>query len=139
MSSKISYPHRTSIQTRWHDNDVYGHVNNVVYYSYFDSVVNRLLIEQGGLDIHGGNSIGFIVESHCKFLNPLVYPNTVEAGLRVGKLGTSSVRYELALWDHQGQLCAEGYMVHVFVDRATQRPTPIPDSLRTVMQSLLVE
>lgn len=139
MTTPAAYKHITEIQTRWSDNDIYGHVNNVTYYSYFDSVMNRYLIESGALDIQNGTVVGFVVESNCKFLSPLAYPDQVTAGLRVGKLGNSSVRYELALWDQHGKLCAEGYMVHVFVDRQSNRPTPIPPNLRGVLQSLIIE
>lgn len=139
MTTPAAYKHITEVQTRWSDNDIYGHVNNVTYYSYFDSVMNRYLIESGALDIQKGAVVGFVVESNCKFLSPLAYPDQVTAGLRVGRLGNSSVRYELALWDPQGKLCAEGYMVHVFVDRHSNRPTPMPDNLRHVLQSLTVE
>lgn len=138
MSTPEDYKHLSDVQTRWSDNDIYGHVNNVTYYSYCDSVVNRYLIEQGGLDIHKGSVIGLIVESHCKFLSPLVYPHPIRAGLRVGKLGNSSVRYELALWDHTGKLCAQAYMVHVFVDRESNRPTAMPAKLRAALAALNV-
>jgi acyl-CoA thioester hydrolase len=139
MSTPTEYKHIAQVQTRWSDNDIYGHVNNVTYYSYFDSVMNRYLIDSGALDIQNGNVVGFVVESNCKFLSPLAYPDTVTAGLRVGKLGNSSVRYELALWDQVGKLCAEGYMVHVFVDRQTNRPTPMPGELRAALQSLMLD
>jgi acyl-CoA thioester hydrolase len=136
MTTLAQYPHQQAVQTRWHDNDIYGHVNNVVYYSYFDSVVNRYLIEEGGLDIHNGEVVGFVVESQCKYLKPLAYPEPVTAGLRVGKLGNSSVRYELALFNAKGELCAEGYFVHVFVNQADNKPTPIPEGLRAVLATL---
>lgn len=140
MTAKLEqYKYISDIQTRWHDNDIYGHVNNVVYYSYFDSVVNRYLIEQGGLDIHQGAIVGFVVESGCKYLSPLVYPHTIQAGLRVGKLGNSSVRYELALFNNEGVCCAEGFFVHVFVDRSTNRPSPMPAALRRCLEQLLVD
>ena len=132
------YPVHQTVQTRWHDNDIYGHVNNVVYYSYFDSVVNRYLIEEGGLDIHNGEVVGFVVESQCKYLKPLAYPEPVTAGLRVGKLGNSSVRYELGLFNAKGELCAEGYFIHVFVNKASNTPTPIPDGIRSKLALLVV-
>lgn len=137
MSTLNQFPHHQTVQTRWHDNDIYGHVNNVVYYSYFDSVVNRFLIEQGGLDIHNGEHVGFVVESQCKYLKPLAYPEPITAGLRVGKLGNSSVRYELGLFNAQGELCAEGHFVHVFVTKASNKPTPIPAGIRDKLEGLL--
>ncbi|MCQ8895888.1 acyl-CoA thioesterase [Limnobacter humi] len=137
MITLSNYPHQQTVQTRWHDNDIYGHVNNVVYYSYFDSVVNRFLIEQGGLDIHGGDTVGFVVESQCKYHRPLAYPDTITAGLRVGKLGNSSVRYELALFNQAGELCADGHFVHVFVNRGNNRPTPLPARIRAALEGLL--
>jgi len=137
VSTLPQYPVHQTVQTRWHDNDIYGHVNNVVYYSYFDSVVNRFLIEEGGLDIHKGDVVGFVVESNCKYLKPLAYPEPVIAGLRVGKLGNSSVRYELGLFNAQGDLCAEGYFVHVFVNKVSNTPTPIPEQIRSKLQQLL--
>ncbi|MDX1668761.1 MAG: thioesterase family protein [Limnobacter sp.] len=131
------FPHQTEVQTRWHDNDIYGHVNNVVYYAYFDSVVNRYLIQEGGLDIHQGDTVGFVVESQCKYLAPLTYPETVYAGLKVAKLGNSSVRYELALFNNAGDLCAQGYFVHVFVNRSDNKPTAMPPKIRHVLDKLL--
>lgn len=130
------FPHQTQVQTRWHDNDIYGHVNNVVYYGYFDSVVNRYLIEEGGLDIHSGSTVGFVVESQCKYLAPLAYPEIVYAGLKVGKLGNSSVRYELALFNSKHELCAQGYFVHVFVDKTSNKPTAMPAGIRLALQKL---
>jgi acyl-CoA thioester hydrolase len=139
MTSTLNlYPHQQAVQTRWHDNDIYGHVNNVVYYSYFDSVVNRFLIEKGGLDIHQGDVVGFVVESQCKYLKPLAYPEAITAGLRVGKLGNSSVRYELGLFNAAGELCAEGYFVHVFVNKASNKPTAMPQGIRSQLEQLLV-
>lgn len=132
-----AYPVQMPVQTRWHDNDIYGHVNNVVYYSYFDSVVNRYLIEQGGLDIHNGEVVGFVVESQCKYLKPLAYPEPVFAGLRVGKLGNSSVRYELALFNADKALCATGYFVHVFVNKLSGKPTTMPQPLRMALEALV--
>lgn len=132
------YPHRALIETRWGDNDIYGHVNNVEYYAFFDSAINRILINDGGLDIHEGDVIGICAESHCAFLGSLAYPDPVEARLRVAKLGNSSVRYELALFDGpDGQAAAEGWFVHVFVDRKSRRPVPIPHSIREALQTLV--
>ena len=125
------------ISTRWMDNDVYGHVNNVVYYSWFDTAVNAHLIEQGALDIHGGATIGLVVETQCHYFAPLAFPQQVEAGLRVAHVGTSSVRYEVGLFA-AGELmtAAHGHFVHVYVDRASHRPVALPASLRNVLQGL---
>jgi acyl-CoA thioester hydrolase len=132
------YPHRLAIPTRWNDNDVYGHVNNVEYYAFFDTVINAWLIAEGGLDIHGGEVIGLCAESHCEFHGALAFPETVEAGLRVGHLGRSSVRYEIALFgEHAAEPAATGWFVHVFVDRAQRRPVEIPPPLRTALERLV--
>ena len=126
------------IQTRWMDNDVYGHVNNVVYYAYFDSIINRYLLAEGGLDLHAGSVIGLCVESQCRYLAPAAYPEDLEGGLRVGKLGQSSVRYELGIFrGGSAEPCAHGHFVHVFVDRETRRPHPIPERMRAALQRLL--
>jgi acyl-CoA thioester hydrolase len=132
------YPHRLAIPTRWHDNDVYGHVNNVDYYAFFDTVINAWLIREGGLDIHAGPVIGLCVESHCEFRAPLAFPETVTAGLRVAHLGRSSVRYEIGLFGESGELAAEGWFVHVFVDRAERRPVDIPAGVRVALERLVV-
>ena len=134
---RAAYPHRLAIPTRWNDNDVYGHVNNVEYYAYFDTVINAWLIREGGLDIHRGAVIGLCAESHCEFRSPLVFPETVEAGLRVGRLGRSSVRYEIALFPEGVEApAATGWFVHVFVDREHRRSTEIPASLRSALERL---
>ena len=126
-----------SIATRWMDNDVYGHVNNVVYYSYFDTVINYYLIEHGGLDIHSGAQIGLCVESHCRYAAPLAFPGNVEAALRVETLGRSSVRYGVGLFaDGAPGAAADGWFVHVFVDRLTRRPVPIAERLRAALEAL---
>jgi acyl-CoA thioester hydrolase len=139
MAAMEGYPHVREITTRWKDNDVYGHVNNVEYYSFFDTVINEYLIAEGGLDIVGGNVIGLCAESHCAYHGPLAFPGTVEAGMRVGKLGRSSVRYEIALRERgAGELAAEGWFVHVFVDRGDRRPRAIPASLRAALARLEV-
>jgi acyl-CoA thioester hydrolase len=133
------YPHRLTIPTRWKDNDVYGHVNNVDYYSYFDTVINEYLIRQGGLDILRGPVIGLCAESHCAFTAALVFPEPVEAGLRVAHLGTSSVKYEIGLFGDGGvTAAATGWFVHVFVDRESRRPAPIPDPIRAALTKLEV-
>jgi acyl-CoA thioester hydrolase len=134
--SPADYPHRRAIPTRWKDNDVYGHVNNVEYYSYFDTVINAWLIEAGGLDIHRGPVIGLCAESHCAFHAPLAFPETVEAGLRVGHLGRSSVRYEIGLFRADAQPAATGWFVHVFVDRDSRRAVDIPAPIRTALERL---
>ena len=134
---RADYPHRLAIPTRWMDNDMYGHVNNVTYYSYFDTAVNEHLIRDGGLDIHDGRVVGYCVESQCRYLAPLAFPETIDAGLRVGHLGKSSVRYEIALF-RQGDAApaAVGHFVHVFVEREANRPVPIPDKLRACLERL---
>ena len=126
-----------SIGTRWMDNDVYGHVNNVVYYSYFDTAVNGYLIDAGVLDIHAGPVIGLVVETQCRYFAPLAFPQTIEAGLRVASLGRSSVRYEVGLFA-QGDVtsAAHGHFVHVYVDRATRRPVDLPAALRQALEAL---
>lgn len=125
------------ISTRWMDNDVYGHVNNVVYYSYFDTAVNGLLIEQGVLDISGGAVVGLVVETGCTFFASTAFPEALEAGLRVTKLGRSSVRYEVAIFRAgMEEAAAQGHFVHVYVDRATQRPVEIPQNTRNVLETL---
>ncbi len=126
------------ITTRWADNDVYGHVNNVVYYSWFDTAVNAHLIEQGALDIHHGPVIGLVIETQCNYFAPLSFPQTVWAGLRVANLGTSSVRYEVGLFaDGEDMAAACGHFVHVYVDRHTRRPVPLPEPLKTTLETLL--
>jgi len=132
------YPHRRAIPTRWKDNDVYGHVNNVEYYSFFDTVINAWLIEEGGLDIHRGPVIGVCAESHCAFNAPIAFPETIEATLRVGHLGRSSVRYEIGLFRPEAgeEAAATGWFVHVFVDRETRRSVEIPAPIRAALERL---
>jgi len=126
-----------TISTRWMDNDAYGHVNNVVYYSWFDTVVNAHLIEQGVLDIHQGETIGLVIETQCNYFSPVAFPQTVEAGLRVARIGQSSVRYEVGLFVQGEPLtAAKGHFIHVYVDRADRRPTPLPAPLRAVLEAL---
>lgn len=140
MSTRADYRHFLSIPTRWKDNDVYGHVNNVEYYSYFDTVINTWLITAGGLDIHRGAAIGLCAESHCRFLREIAFPGSVDAGLRVDKLGNSSVRYGIGLFRAGEDVqAAEGWFVHVFVDRDTRRSTPIPECIRAALAPLVVE
>jgi len=126
-----------TITTRWMDNDVYRHVNNVVYYAFFDTAVNQLLIEAGVLDIETSPAIGLVVETQCRYFAPIAFPDVVHAGVRVAKLGGSSVRYEIGLFrNDEDEASAEGHFVHVYVDRRTNRPVPIPDDVRTVLRSL---
>jgi acyl-CoA thioester hydrolase len=126
------------ISTRWMDNDVYGHVNNVVYYSWFDTAVNGHLIAQGALDIHAGASIGLVVETQCHYFSPIAFPQKVTAGIRVAHIGTSSVRYEVGLFaDDEPMAAAKGHFVHVYVDRANRRPMPLPPALLQAVQALL--
>lgn len=130
------YRHFQPITTRWHDNDVYGHVNNVVYYSWFDTAVNAWLIGQGALDIHGGKVIGLVIETQCNYFAPLAFPQTVEAGLRVAHLGQSSVRYEVGLFAEGSETAAAcGHFVHVYVDRDTRRPVPLPAPLKAALET----
>ncbi len=125
------------IPTRWADNDVYGHVNNVVYYSWFDTAVNAELIERGLLDMDNSAMIGLVVETSCRYFAPLSFPQTVEAGVRVAKLGTSSVRYEVGIFaEGAEEAAAEGHFIHVYVDRVTRRPVPLPDDWRAGLGAL---
>ena len=131
------YRHFHRITTRWMDNDAYGHVNNVVYYSWFDTVVNEYLIRQGVLDIAGGAVIGLVVETQCRYFSELAFPQPVDLGLRIGKLGTSSVRYEIGVFADDAALAsAQGHFVHVYVDRSTRRPTPLPAPLRAALEKI---
>ena len=135
--SLSDYPHALEIPTRWHDNDVYGHVNNVDYYAFFDTVINRWLILEGGLDIHAGEAIGLCAESHCTFKAAFEFPETIHAGLRVADLRERSVRYEIGLYREGSDApAATGWFVHVFVDRAGRRPVPIPEPLRAALRRL---
>lgn len=136
MPGSADYPHQLAVPTRWHDNDIYGHVNNVDYYAFFDTVINAWLIREGGLDIRRGPVIGLCAESHCTFLGPLVFPETVTAGLRVAKLGRSSVRYEIGLFAEDGTHAADGWFVHVFVDRESRRSEEIPGAIRGALERL---
>ena len=131
------YKHFTTITTRWDDNDVYGHVNNVVYYSWFDTAVNGYLIEQGVLDIHHGDVIGLVVQTHCNYFSSVAFPQRVRAGVRVAHLGRSSVRYEIGLFaDDAAVTVAKGHFVHVYVDRHTRRPVSLPGPLKAVLEKL---
>ena len=126
------------LTTRWADNDIYGHVNNVVYYAYFDTVANRYLIDRCGLDIHSGRVIAFVVSSSCDYFSPVAFPDQLEGGLRVNRLGNSSVEYGIAIFKAgQSQACAAGSFTHVFVDRQSQRPVPIDGALRRGLEAVL--
>lgn len=128
-----------TIPTRWMDNDIYGHVNNVVHYSLFDTAVNGWLIENGVLDIHRGGQIGLVVETGCRYHSEICFPDVVTAGIRVARLGTSSVRYELGLFrNDDAQAAAEGFFVHVYVDRADRRPAPLDAGLRRALEGIAV-
>ena len=135
-----AYPYFLDLQSRWMDNDLYGHVNNVIYYSYFDTVVNYFLIEKGGLDIHDAPVIGVVVESHCNYTRSVAYPDMIECGLRVGHLGNSSVRYEVGIFKAgEAEASAAGHFVHVFVDRETNKPVAIPKLIRDALSAIAVE
>jgi acyl-CoA thioester hydrolase len=137
-TTRHSYPHFQTITTRWKDNDIYGHVNNVEYYSYFDTIINTWLIREGGLDIRNGAIIGVCAESHCRYFDSLAFPDAVDAGLRVATLGRTSVRYEIGLFrEGSARIAAEGWFVHVFVDAVTRRPTPPDARLRAALERLL--
>jgi acyl-CoA thioester hydrolase len=135
--NRADFHHFQAITTRWHDNDIYGHVNNVTYYSFFDSTVNSYLIQRGGLNIHDGDVVGFVVSSSCDYFASIAFPDLIEVGLRVGKLGNSSVQYELGVFKvGEDEASAAGRFVHVFVDRASNRPVPIPENVRAALESL---
>jgi acyl-CoA thioester hydrolase len=137
IDTRDGYPYLTVIDTRWMDNDAYGHVNNVVYYSFFDTAVNRWLIERGVLDIETSGAIGLVVETGCRYFRSLTFPDRVTAGLRVAHIGNSSVRYEIALFrNDEHEAAAAGRFVHVYTDRATRRPTAIPDAVRHALAAL---
>ena len=137
IETRARYPHFLTIPTRWMDNDIYGHVNNVVYYSYFDTVINAYLIGPGGLDIHGGTVVGVCAESSCRYRAGFAFPEPVEAGLRGGRLGRSSVRYEIGLFKAgEDEAAAEGHFVHVFVGREAMTPVPIPEGIRKALERI---
>jgi acyl-CoA thioester hydrolase len=136
-ATREQFRHFLAIPTRWMDNDIYGHVNNVVYYSYFDTAVNQFLIERGVLDIHQGEVVGFVVDSGCAYFSPIAFPDVVHAGIRVAKLGNSSVRYEIALYRNDDTLpAAAGHFVHVYVERSSNRSVPIPANVRAILATL---
>jgi acyl-CoA thioester hydrolase len=134
---RAAFPHFQAIPTRWMDNDQYGHVNNVVYYSYFDTAVNQFLIEHGVLDTHADKIVGLVVDTGCAYFRSMSFPDTVHVGMRVAKLGNSSVRYELALYRNDEELpAAAGHFIHVYVDRDSNRPVTIPDRVRAVLATI---
>ncbi len=136
-SNRSAYRGFRTIDTRWMDNDMYGHVNNVVYYSWFDTTVNAFLVEQGVLDVQQGAFVGLVVETRCNYFAPLAFPQVVEAGLRVGHIGKSSVRYEVGLFAKGEDLtAARGHLVHAYVDRASRRPIPLPQQLKTILETI---
>ena len=135
---RSAYKAFCNIPTRWSDNDMYGHVNNVVYYGWFDTAVNGLLIERGAIDIHAGGVIGLVIETQCNYFAPLAFPESVVAGIRVAHVGSSSVRYELAIFPADADLpcAAKGHFIHVYVDRITRKPTVLPVTLTSVLETL---
>ena len=136
---RAAFPHFCEIATRWMDNDVYGHVNNVVYYSYFDTAVNQFLIERGVLDIHKGEVVGFVVDSGCSYFSPIAFPDVVHVGIRVAKLGNSSVRYEIGIYRNEDTApAAAGHFVHVYVERSSNRSVPIPAPVRDVLETIRI-
>jgi acyl-CoA thioester hydrolase len=133
-----AFVHFADITTRWIDNDVYGHVNNVVYYEFFDTVVNGYLIAQGALDIGKGQVIGLVVETQCNYFQPIAFPDKARAGIRVTRLGTSSVRYDVGIFrNDETTAAAQGHFVHVYVDRASNKPVPLPDALKHALKPLV--
>lgn len=135
--TRADYPYQTAITSRWNDNDIGGHINNVAYYAFFDTAANTYLIAEGGLDIHTATVIGVVVESKCQYHAPLAYPEPLTAGVRVDKLGTRSVTYGIAIFDHGELAAAHGHFVHVFVDRQTRKPVEIPPPLRAALAKLV--
>ena len=137
---RMAYPYFARITTRWMDNDAYAHVNNVVYYSFFDTAVNELLIKSGALDIRHSPVVGFVVETQCRFVKPITFPDSVDVEVRVARIGTSSVRYAIGIFRNDDETpAAQGYFVHVYVDRASNRPVAaLPEALREVLQPLLL-
>ncbi len=146
MSSRVpaetraGFAHFHKITTRWMDNDAYGHVNNVIYYSYFDTAVNEYLIRQGALDLQQSEVIGLVVETQCRYFSPIAFPDDIHVGIRVASIGTSSVRYELGIFCNDDDIAAaQGHFVHVYVDRATNRPVPLPAAYQRALAPLRVQ
>lgn len=137
--TRSDYKHFHKITTRWMDNDTYGHVNNVIYYSWFDTAVNQFLIANGALDIERSQVIGLVIETHCNYFAPVSFPDRITIGIRVAKLGNSSVRYEVGVFREDDEdVAAQGHFVHVYVSRDTRRPVALPDNLRTLLQTIQV-
>jgi len=127
------------IHSRWMDNDAYGHINNVVYYSFFDTAVNRYLIERDALNILKSDVIGFVIETQCKYFSPIAYPDMIHVGLKVTHLGNSSAKYEVAIFKNDDDIAsAAGSFVHVYVNRSTNKPTPIPQNVREILTGLIL-
>ncbi len=140
IETRNDYRYFLSLQTRWMDNDLYGHVNNVTYYSYFDTVVNYFLIEKGGLDIQAAPVIGVVVESHCNYSQSIAYPDLIDCGLRVGHMGNSSVRYEVGIFrSGEDDASASGHFIHVFVDRKSNKPVAIPKQIKDAFEGIFVD
>lgn len=137
---RADYRHFEEITTRWHDNDIYGHVNNVVYYAWFDTAVNGFLVRRGLLSLAASQIVGIVAENACRYHESLSFPERIEVGLRVGHLGTSAVRYELGVFRvGDERAAAEGHFVHVYVDRARMRPVPMPPEVRAALADLIVK
>ena len=135
---RAAFPHFHEISTRWIDNDVYGHINNVVYYSFFDTVVNRYLIDNGALDFRNGKVVGLVVETGCSYFKPVAYPDRVTGGLSVARLGNSSVRYRCAIFrNDDDDAAAQGHFVHVYVEKASNKPVPLPDVLKHALTKIV--
>lgn len=136
---RTAYRHFREITTRWADNDLYGHVNNAVYYQYFDTAVNRYLLDSGAIELEGGPVIGVVVETHCNFFSSAAYPDAIHVGLRVARLGSTSVRYEIGIFrNDEPRASAQGHFIHVYVDRTSRRPVALTDALKTALQPLLL-
>ena len=139
-SSRNEYNYFSKLGTRWNDNDIYGHMNNIVYYELFDTAVNKWLIKNQLLDIKKGNNIGLIVQSGCNYFSSLAYPEDVDAGIRVTEIGNSSIRYEVGLFQENKQLAsAEGFFIHVYVDRSTNKPLPLDNIFKEALRSIFIE
>lgn len=137
--ARVAFPHFHEIATRWMDNDAYQHVNNVVYYSYFDTAVNQYLIARGALNLGRAEVIGLVVETQCRYFSSIAFPDTVHVGVRVAKIGNSSVKYELGIFRNDDDVAAaQGHFVHVYVDRQSNRPVTLPDAYRRALEPLLV-
>ncbi len=139
IPSLDEYPYRQIITTRWRDNDVYGHVNNVVYYSWFDTAVNGFLIDRGVLDFSKGHTVGLVVETHCNYFRPVAFPDQITAAVAVERIGNSSVRYKVGIFKNdETQASASGHFIHVYVDADTHRPVQLPDNIRLVLKQIMV-